>query len=421
LTLPPLPLFANAKEAVVGFGVLLLVFCLHVSIEYQHFLTFKSDQSVRVEGVLEDHYQKTSKHGKPYHVLKISSKNFTLYTVSWKEALHVRKNQQLTLYILSDSVGFADYLSRRFFAPSFSLHPVRKSKEGVRERLSHYIAMQHETLDMQSLFSALFLATPVSKSLRESVQYWGISHLIAISGFHLGVIMGLGYFLLRPVYRFFQSRYFPYRSAVTDLGLVMLGVVFGYLWLIEFVPSFLRAFVMAGLGFFFLVRHLRIISFVTLGLSVALILAVFPALLFSLGFWFSVIGVFYIFLYLHHFKDRFSAPLHAVFINVWVFLAMTIPVHYWFGLTSWQQWGAVPLSVVFVGFYPLSAVLHLVGWGGILDGFLEQLLALRLESADVATPLWGLIIYLTLSVLAIRFRYLALLVIALGALPFMGI
>ncbi len=419
MTLAPLRLFANAKEAVGCFGILALVFALHVSLIYLHYRQFTEQGRVYVEGELLLSDARVSKNGRAYHVLHVKTKEFILYTVTWQEVLHVRPGERISVYAITENLSFLDFFSKRFFAPSFSLQSLRQSDEGVAKRLSYAIHAQHENPKMQALDSALFLATPVPKALREDVLYWGVSHLVAISGFHLGVLLALGYGVFRPLYRFFQSRYFPYRNATFDVGVVLLGLAFGYLWLIGFVPSFLRAFVMAVVGFFLLMRHIKLLSFGVLGLSVGVILALFPHLVVHIGFWFSVFGVFYIFLYLHHFKDRFSAPVHAVLLNFWVFLAMNIPVHYWFPLTSWQQVGSVPLSIVFMGFYPLSALLHVSGFGGLMDGVLEPFLAWRMEGADVPTPLWMLVGYLGLSVLAIRWRFLAVGVVVLGGVPFL--
>lgn len=419
MTLAPLRLFANAKEVAVCFGVLALLFALHVSVIYAQYQSFTQEGRAYVEGELLLSDARLSKNGKPYHVLHVKTKDFTLYTVAWKETLHIRPGEKVSVYAITENLGFSDFLSKRFFTPSFSLQALRQSDEGVAKQLSYKIHAQHESPKMQALFGALFLATPVPKDLREDVLFWGVSHLVAISGFHLGVLLALGYGLLRPLYRFFQNRYFPYRNATFDLGVVMLGLAFGYLWLIDFVPSFLRAFVMACFGFFLLMRHIKLLSFGTLALTVGVILVLFPHLVLHIGFWFSVFGVFYIFLYLHHFKDRFGAPMHAVLLNVWVFLAMNIPVHYWFPLTSWQQVGSIPLSIVFIGFYPLSAALHVMGLGGVLDGVLEPFLAWRMEGAEVPTPLWALVGYLGLSVLAIRWRFLAVGIVLLGGVPFL--
>ena len=55
-------------------------------------------------------------------------------------------------------------------------------------------------------------------------------------------------------------------------------------------------------GFILYDRGIEIISMQTLFVSVVLLIVFFPRLFFALGFWLSVAGVFYIFLFLLYFK-----------------------------------------------------------------------------------------------------------------------
>ena len=417
MTLAPLPLFSNRKEAVIALCLFIVIFCVHIGYRHAQYLDFIEDPTPYVKGRILHYYEKKSKHGKVYHVLKIQTSIYTLYTTSWKKSLHVKRDDLIGFRMVTKNISFLDYLSRSFFAPTFGIH-INDISPPFSRVWQDKVRNQHESNAMQELYGALFFASSIGKELRNDIQQWGVSHLVAISGFHLGVISTVGYFLLMPLYRFFQSRYFPYRNGKIEVGIFIFTILSAYLWLIGFVPSFLRALVMSLIGFFFLIRHIRVLSFTMLSLCVMLILAFFPHLLFSIGFWFSVMGVFYIFLYLHHFKEKFSPWQHTLFINLWVFLAMVIPVHYWFALTSWQQFGAVLLSLLFILFYPLVALLHLFGLGNLLDSPLETLLHVRFIGANVQTPLWGIIGYLGASILSIYNRHLAVCVIALGIFPF---
>lgn len=48
-------------------------------------------------------------------------------------------------------------------------------------------------------------------------------------------------------------------------------------------------------GFYLISKNIKLISFVNLFLSICICIALFPRLLFSVGFLFSILGVFYIF------------------------------------------------------------------------------------------------------------------------------
>jgi competence protein ComEC len=423
VTLRPVPLFNSPKE-VLGFLAIAMVFlALHVSWIYLKYKDFTLENRHVIQGIVTKHEERISKHNKPYQLLHVKTPRFLLYTVSWDEALHVRVGQYINLTLISENLSFKDYLSKRFFAPSFGHHPLRKSQEGLREKLYSSIASKHENPKMQNLFGALFLGLPVQKELRQDITHWGVAHLIAISGFHLGVLMFFGYWILNPIYSYFQGRYFPYRNRHVDIGVTLLALAYGYMWLIGFVPSFLRSWVMGVVGFWLLYRHIELLSFKTLGVCVVFLVVLFPNLLLHIGFFFSVLGVFYIFLYLHHFKDLFNSKLlHAIFLNIWVFLGMVIPVHFWFGLNTLQQFSAIPLSLSFVLFYPLMSLLHAIGFGGVIDGVLEEFLSMRFGiEGQFITPLWLMLSYLILTVMGIWNRFLAIGVITLGLVPFVFI
>ena len=82
---------------------------------------------------------------------------------------------------------------------------------------------------------------PISKELREDITKWGIAHLVAISGFHLGILSAILFFLLKPIYTFFQDRYFPYRNRTDDLAFIVFLLLGSYAYFIDMTPSVVRA------------------------------------------------------------------------------------------------------------------------------------------------------------------------------------
>lgn len=417
MTFEPLYLFRDRKEGVIAFGALIVIFALHVSFIYFEYLNFSKYKVHRTKGIVENIYQKTNKNNKPYHVLRIKTDEFTIYSTTWKKPLHVKKNSSIKFSYFAKNVTFIDFLRKRFYAPTFK-YQASKTQKNFSSTIAHFIEKQHEATQMKEFYLALFIAKPISKELRVKVQNWGISHLIAISGFHLGVLFGVLFFTIKLLYKPLQDRFFPYRDAKFDISLVVFLLLSFYLYLIDFTPSFLRAYVMSLLGFFFYVRYFKVVSFINLALTVTLILAFYPSLVLSIGFWFSVSGVFYIFLYFHHFQDKFSNLTHGILLNIWVFLGMNIPVYTIFGYVSWQQFGSIPLSILFVLFYPPAIVLHLLGVGGVLDGYLQQLLDVEFAGRYVELSSWSAFGYMILSLVSILNRYLAIFTICLGLIVF---
>jgi competence protein ComEC len=184
-------------------------------------------------------------------------------------------------------------------------------------------------------------------------------------------------------------------------------------------PSLLRAYAMVLVGWLALLFGVELLSFSFLAVCGVALLALFPGLGLSIGFWLSVAGVFFIYLFLQYTR---SWPAWAIFLglNLWVYLAMLPVVHAIFPLFSPWQILSPLLTLLFTVFYPLSMVLHLLGWGGAMDGWLHALLTLPSARSVVTfkTPLWLLVLFLALSLLAVRHRVALYLQAAVAGLFF---
>uniref|UniRef100_UPI003563EE14 ComEC/Rec2 family competence protein n=1 Tax=Sulfurimonas sp. TaxID=2022749 RepID=UPI003563EE14 len=263
------------------------------------------------------------------------------------------------------------------------------------------------------IYQALFSAAPLNKDLQTTFSTLGVSHLLAISGFHLGVLSGLLFFLIRPIYNFFQNRYFPYRNSKSDIFLVVAFSLLLYLNFLGSPPSLLRAFSMLIIGFVVYDRGFKIISMQTLLLTGILLLVIFPKLLFSLGFWLSISGVFYIFLFLIHFK-HLSKIWQFIIIPFWVYILM-LP----FSLAIFSNFSIYhPLSIIwttlFTIFYPLSIFLHLVGFGNLFDGVLENFILLAQSQTSVDLDIKWLVFHIVLSLISIYKKSFVWLLLALS-------
>lgn len=398
------PLFVSKKEFFLTLIVVLCIAFLSLLIEFYHFTELTKSPVYLSKATVQNHYAKTNEKGRTYDVfkLKLDDLGVEIYTTSWRvSSLPIKSRVKVKLK--ADKITFYDYL-KGFYAPSLSLYEIYEDDPPFDVKpLYRWIENQHENEKIAELYKTLLFATPISKELREEVQKWGISHLIAISGYNVGVISFLLFFFLKPLYQFFQSRYFPYRNATADLTMVVLVVLFTYMVIIDFVPSFLRAFAMSVLGFFFYSRGIKIVSFETLGLTTLGLLALFPNLIFSLSFWFSVAGVFYLFLFLHHFS-HFNRWVLLGIIDLGVFLLMVPVVHSFFPVFTFLQLTSPLTSLVFIGFYPLGLFLHVINCGGILDVYLLDFLHVNIKSYLLSFPWWVLGLYVGVSLAAIRFK-----------------
>lgn len=407
--------FTPFKEFLFLLLFCLSVFAFNIALEFKAFLDFKEQSHYFLpQALVEQSYEKTRPNGKSYRVLKIKADNFSFYTTSYKD-LNLSRGDLLSLKIINSNISFKDYLAKIFYAPSYDLTPLGQHEGSFIER---YFLTQHSKDKAREFYAALFFAQPISKELRTDINHYGIAHLIAISGYHIGLLFALIFFLLAPFYSFFQKRFFPYRNARLDLSLLIFALLLAYAYLIGFVPSFVRSLIMAFFAFYLLMKNVKILSFFSLFLCFCLCIALFPRLLFSVGFFFSVLGVFYIFLYLHHFAHFFHPLIKLTLLNVWTFLAMVLPVLYFFPLLSFQQFFGIPLSFAFMLFYPAVLFLHLINAGFIFDPILLEFFSFKISSIDFNLPFWAFCGYLFLSLLSVRFRALALFCLSLNLIPF---
>lgn len=396
---PYLPLFYGKKEmAIIGF-VLAFVFVCNIILNYIDFKEFKSHSWATIRGEIANIIPLTAKDGRAYKRLYVKSDSGHTLSIAFWAKDEVRVDARVGFRVKTEDVKFKSFLSRKFFAPSVLVWHKPKTKDSVKNKIDNFIQNQHDTNIMKELYSTLYLATPISKELRDKVQRFGIAHIIAISGYHLGIIFAFLYAILIPIYRFFQNRYFPYRNSRWDISIIIFAILGYYLWLIDMTPSFLRSYVMGVFGFLFLWCGINVLSFEMLALTTLFLIALFPYLAFNIGFILSVFGVFYIFVFIKHFSTL-KVWQTLLLLNLWLFVVMSPIVYYWFGVINIQQWISIPLSILFVIFYPLATFLHTINQGGILDEYLIKFLNYETNSAIFNTPFWLLCVYVVLSLLS---------------------
>ncbi|WRF31433.1 ComEC/Rec2 family competence protein [Helicobacter pylori] len=408
-------LLSTPKEYLWCGVVLSLLLAINLYLEYLNYQKLDSSKPTSLNAQILLQYPKT-KDQKTYFVLKLQSKGMIFYTTI-KEPLKNLQYRHAHFFGRIKSCSFLESLKSCFFQTySFSLTRKHNFKSHVR----HFIDSAHSSALVGNLYRALFIGDSLNKDLRDRANVLGINHLLAISGFHLGILSASVYFLFSLFYTPLQKRYFPYRNAFYDIGVLVWVFLLGYLLLLDFLPSFFRAFLMGLLGFLACFFGVRILSFKLLVLACCIAIALLPKLLFSVGFLLSVCGVWYIFLFLKHtqifFKDSsfLVRSFQAIVLSVLVFLNMLIVVHAFFPMFSPYQLFSIPLGLIFIVFFPLSLFLHAVGLGSLLDHFLSM--PLTIPTISVSSPLWLLGAHLFLTILSARFFkvYLSMNVLSMG-------
>ncbi|MDU9718419.1 ComEC/Rec2 family competence protein [Helicobacter pylori] len=397
-------------------GVFLsLLLAINLYLEYLNYqkLDFSKPTSLNAQILLQ--YPKT-KDQKTYFVLKLQSKGMIFYSTI-KEPLKNLQYRYAQFFGKIKPCSFLESLKSCFFQTySFSL----TRKQDFKSHVRHFIDNAHSNALVGNLYRALFIGDSLNKDLRDRANALGINHLLAISGFHLGILSASVYFLFSFFYTPLQKRYFPYRNAFYDIGVLVWVFLLGYLLLLDFLPSFFRAFLMGLLGFLACFFGVRLLSFKLLILACCIAIALLPKLLFSVGFLLSVCGVWYIFLFLKHTQIFFKTSsflrrsFQAISLSALVFLNMLIVAHAFFPMFSPYQLFSIPLGLIFIVFFPLSLILHAVGLGSLLDHLLSM--PLTIPTISVPSPLWLLGVHLFLTILSARFFkvYLSMNVLSAG-------
>ncbi|XPV70223.1 MAG: ComEC/Rec2 family competence protein [Halarcobacter sp.] len=385
--------FISSKKELISFSILLsIIFTFNVIYQYNNYKKLKSEEIYSSKFLIENIYDKRS-----FNVLKLKNNDFTFYT-SVEKNKKISKLQNINIGFLTLNIRFLDYL-KGFYAKSIFIDTIT-TKNTLKTKIYKNINKSHKDATIKEFFNALFLAIPVSKNLREIFSNYAISHLIAISGFHLGLISFIVYILLYLPYSYFHSKFFPYRNRKFDIVLLTCIFLFSYLIFLDLIPSLFRAFVMSILAIYFLRSNIKLISYGNLLLTFVLIISFFPAYLFSLSFWFSIIAVFYIFLYVQYFKN-IPKIISILFFNFWIFLAFNPIVHYFFYNTAYEQLLSPILTLVFVLFYPLELFLHLISYGDLLDKIILEFFSYNISSFEYITPFYFFILYISVSLLSI--------------------
>lgn len=373
---------------------LLLIASLSLSYEYYQFTKLKTFDDPLVRALVID--QEIRLIGdKPKTSMKLRLENGSTFRSAMSPYLRDLRGREVLVELQVAKVTFVDFLKGiHARGVIIEVYPSLSLKEQWYRR----IASAHEDQWMRELYGALFVATPMSQEFQSLVGAMGLSHILSISGYHYGIISLIAYFLLRNPYRWFQNRYFPYRHGNRDLFFIVIGILFFYLWALEFIPPMVRAFGMIAVGYWLYDRGIKIISLQTLLISIGVLLAFFPTLFFSLGFWFSSFGVLSIFIFIRYYEHWKPWQIFLA-LHIWCYLVL-LPISLSiFGTFGWAHIGSIPLALVFNLYYPVVLALHLTPWGDFFDPYLIQLF----EAGDVNSvviPMWMGILSILLALAA---------------------
>ncbi|MHC1479555.1 DNA internalization-related competence protein ComEC/Rec2 [Frateuria aurantia] len=185
----------------------------------------------------------------------------------------------------------------------------------------------------------------------------GIPHLIAISGFHVGMAGWMGAMLVLALYRCMPGLGLRWpRPLATQMA--VLACAGGYCALAGFGIACMRTLLMMAAAMLF--RLLRRTSRPSSGLLLALasVLLVDPLACLSAGFWLSFVGVSVLIYVLQGSRGGWCARLREITVGQWLMTASMLPLTLWFfGEASWVGAVSNVLAVPWISFLVVPLVL----------------------------------------------------------------
>ena len=400
--------YRNFKEFLYIFAFFILVISLRISFKYQDYKEFIEKPFFYTYAKVINSYQK-SKNNRQYTVIKLKTDNLIFYTSSYPH--QNLNNQILRLQLFPDNnITFVGYLGT-FYVKSRIKKKI-KLEDTLIDDLTYMVEKQHKDENISSFYNAIFFATRLDANVRDSVSLLGISHLVALSGFHLGLLWLVVYFLLSILYKPLSQRYFPYRHMFVDLGFITLLILGYYLYLVAFPISLVRAYAMMIFLWLATILAIEIVSFYLLSTIIFILLALFISMSVSLSFWLSIAGVFYIFLLFRYTQKLNKWIINLIIIPIGIFILMLPIIHYIFSITTPYQLLSPPISLIFTIFYPFSIFLHIIGYGDLMDSLLVY--SFEVDRIDNFIPFEYLVIYISLSIGAIKYELIFYILLGLS-------
>ncbi len=271
-------------------------------------------------------------------------------------------------YHMQEGVYARGYVVDKLPHQLISTHNTLPFYDQLREKIKTYLYNANINPNMQPLLLAL--ATGERDGMNDN--HWdvfkvtGTAHLMAISGLHVGLVLGVFYFLIYPISRFITSVYqvWPAKFVATIISSLLAGF---YVLLSGMALSTLRAYVMLGIVCVFLCAYRRNNLAFSLLFTACFFLLIDPLAAMQLGFILSFGSVALILLlmqgqFVH--QNKYVAALSLQWRLSILIVPLTLMALNTFSLTSplantlaipWVSFIVVPALL----FYDVAIVLNL--------------------------------------------------------------
>ncbi|HFC91208.1 MAG TPA: DNA internalization-related competence protein ComEC/Rec2 [Leucothrix mucor] len=197
------------------------------------------------------------------------------------------------------ATGYVRYSAQNIVLKSPPWYSLHYQRQQIAYKINQLLA-KDSSHNMHAIISALAVASrdEMSESQWELFRHTGTSHLMAISGLHIGIVAGFGYLLIAAFWWLFPALYqkIPVRIAGAFLAITLATI---YAFLAGFTLPTQRSLVMVVGVVIALLQRQRVMTLNIIAIALIIILLIDPFATMSASFWLSFTAVLLILLYSH--------------------------------------------------------------------------------------------------------------------------
>lgn len=348
-------LFAIVKNKKYKYSVLIFI-GFFLLVVFQLVNTSDLPENISARGLVTDNFVSD----KNKYIVKIGrGTNVILHSTNeFKIGDEIKFNAKLTKPLgkmNSTDFDYKSYLnSKKIYATAFSTNEKivgRNNLFYMRELLKNHVVDTFKPLSEKNgdFLSAVLLSDTDYLDESRLIDYreLGISHILAISGFHIALILLI-----------FESALKIIRVGKIPRRIIALTITFIYIWLVGMPISAIRAFVMATCQFFAFLLQKKYNNIKALELSAIIILALSPYSLLSASFWLSFTATLGVIIFIkYRYLLKGSKIKESIGLSLIVFLMIS-------PLTAFYFYEIMPISILsnilLVPIYSLAIILGLL-------------------------------------------------------------
>lgn len=211
----------------------------------------------------------------------------------------------------------------------------------------------------------------IDKQNLNNLRVSGLAHLLAISGLHIGLVIGSVYFLLRFLLIILFFNHTTKYSIKNICGIASLIVAFLYAGLADYPIPTIRAFIMAFIVIFALLFNRQVLNIRSVALVASFISVIMPESIYSPSFHLSFIAVFSLVGFFQIYKVKMKGIkgfFTGVIMSSLIVQIVTSPfIIYHFGMFSLYSVIAnviaIPLMTFFIAPFLLLSVFEMIIFG----------------------------------------------------------